>query len=41
MAHALAIGPLFEAHRGFLWSLCDRMTGSAADAYDVVQDAFV
>src|SRR5205814_711301 len=41
MAHALAIGPLFEEHRGFLWSLCYRMTGSAADADDVVQDAFV
>ena len=37
----LAIGPLFEEHRGFLWSLCYRMTGSAADADDVVQDAFV
>jgi len=41
MGEALAIGPLFEAHRGFLWSLCYRMTGSAADADDVVQDAFV
>jgi len=41
MGEALAIGQLFEAHRGFLWSLCYRMTGSAADADDVVQDAFV
>jgi len=41
MPEVLAIGPLFEEHRGFLWSLCYRMTGSAADADDVVQDTFV
>jgi RNA polymerase sigma-70 factor, ECF subfamily len=30
----------FAAQRKFLWGLCYRMTGSAADADDVVQDAF-
>src|SRR5262249_8300206 len=41
MAHALAIDSLFEEHRRFLWGLCYRMTGSAADADDLVQDTFV
>lgn len=41
MAEALAVGALYEEHRPFLWSLCYRMTGSAADAEDVVQDTFV
>ena len=41
MAQALAIDSLFEEHRRFLWGLCYRMTGSAADADDVVQDTFV
>jgi RNA polymerase sigma-70 factor (ECF subfamily) len=31
----------FQAHRQFLWALCYRMTGSAADADDLVQDTFV
>ena len=31
----------FAEHRRFLWSLSYRMTGSAADADDVVQDTFV
>jgi len=31
----------FAEHRQFLWGLCYRMTGSAADADDVVQDTFV
>jgi RNA polymerase sigma-70 factor (ECF subfamily) len=31
----------FQAHRQFLWGLCYRMTGSAADADDLVQEAFV
>ena len=29
-----------EPHRSFLWGLCYRMTGCAADADDVVQDTF-
>src|SRR5437016_2759892 len=32
---------LFEEHRRFLWGLSYRMTGSAADADDVVQETFV
>lgn len=31
----------FETHRTFLWGLCYRMTGSAADADDLVQETFV
>src|SRR5262245_12846468 len=31
----------FETHRGFLWGLCYRITGSAADADDVVQETFI
>jgi len=30
----------FALHRDFLWGLCYRMTGSAADAEDIVQDTF-
>jgi RNA polymerase sigma factor (sigma-70 family) len=30
----------FEAHRTAIWGLCYRMTGSAADADDLVQDTF-
>jgi len=41
MTHALAVDALYEEHRRFLWGLCYRMTGSAADAEDVVQDTFV
>ena len=36
-----AAGREFEAHRRFLWGLCYRMTGSAADADDLVQETFV
>src|SRR5262245_38879981 len=35
------LADLFGEHRRFLWSLSYRMTGNAADADDVVQDAFV
>ena len=38
---AALAGPEFEAHRRFLWGLAYRITGSAADADDVVQDTFV
>jgi RNA polymerase sigma-70 factor (ECF subfamily) len=31
----------FEAHQRFLWGLCYRMTGSGADADDLVQETFV
>ena len=31
----------FDEHRRFLWGICYRMTGSAADAEDIVQDTFV
>jgi RNA polymerase sigma-70 factor (ECF subfamily) len=31
----------FDSHRAFLWGLCYRITGSAADADDVVQETFI
>jgi len=34
-------GDLFASNRRHLWGLCYRMTGSAADADDLVQDTFV
>jgi RNA polymerase sigma-70 factor (ECF subfamily) len=38
--HAAAVRE-FQAHRHFLWALCYRMTGSAADADDLVEETFV
>jgi len=35
------IAAAFEAHRSFLWGLAYRLTGSAADADDVVQTTFL
>jgi RNA polymerase sigma-70 factor (ECF subfamily) len=40
-AAALPVDHLFTEHRSLLWGLCYRMTGSAADADDIVQDTFV
>ncbi len=37
--HATAVADAFGQHRRYLWGLCYRMTGSAADADDLVQDA--
>jgi len=38
---ASAIGTWFEDHRRFLWGLSYRITGSADDADEVVQDTFL
>ncbi len=35
------IEEIFQAHKGFLWGLCYRMTGNAADADDLVQETFI
>jgi RNA polymerase sigma-70 factor (ECF subfamily) len=37
----MSLEALYADHRQFLWSLSYRMTGSAADAEDIVQDTFV
>jgi RNA polymerase sigma-70 factor (ECF subfamily) len=39
-AHAADLAAVFRAERRFLWALCYRLTGSAADADDLVQETF-
>jgi RNA polymerase sigma-70 factor (ECF subfamily) len=38
---AAGLADAFDAHRRYLWSLAYRLTGSAADAEDIVQETFV
>jgi RNA polymerase sigma-70 factor (ECF subfamily) len=38
---AAPLQAVFEEHRRFLWGLCYRLSGSAADADDLVQETFV
>ncbi len=39
--NAPAVHSMLEPHRRYVWGLCYRMTGSAAEADDLVQDTFV
>ena len=41
MIEAPALARELEEHRGFLWALCYRLSGCAADADDLVQETFV
>ena len=38
---ALSLEQTFEASRSLLWGMSYRLTGSAADADDVVQETFL
>jgi RNA polymerase sigma-70 factor (ECF subfamily) len=40
-ADAIDYAALFAAERRFIWGICYRMTGNAADADELVQDTFV
>jgi RNA polymerase sigma factor (sigma-70 family) len=40
MANVASHAEAFEQHRRLIWGLCYRMTGSAADADDIVQETF-
>ncbi|HKX28697.1 MAG TPA: sigma-70 family RNA polymerase sigma factor, partial [Blastocatellia bacterium] len=37
----VVVGDAFKEHERFLWGLCYRLTGNAADADDLVQETFI